>query len=220
MLTGLGRVWKRVGELAAIDPRFAPLPRAARGDQGAARRPRVRPCAIIGDSIDASPGRLEQVEERLALLERLKRKHGPTLDDVIARRDALAAEHAALTGGGVDGRGRRGSSSATRRRRFSTRRARCRRLAARQPREVRHARSKRELADLAMERTRFEVRLDDRRGRAQLVGARHRRRGVLPVAQPRRGPAAAGAHRVGRRAVARDAGAQDAGRSRPRRARR
>ena len=43
-------------------------------------------------------GRLEEVEERLALLERLKRKHGPTLDDVIARRDALAAEHAALTG--------------------------------------------------------------------------------------------------------------------------
>ena len=44
-----------------------------------------------GARIDASPERLEQVEDRLALLERLKRKHGPALDDVIARRDALTA---------------------------------------------------------------------------------------------------------------------------------
>ena len=43
----------------------------------------------------------------------------------------------------------------------------------------------------------------DRRG--------HRQRRVLPVAERRRGPAAAGADRLGRRAVARDAGAQDAG---------
>ena len=54
-----------------------------------------------GDGIDASPARLEEVEDRLALLERLKRKHGPTLSDVLARRDALADEHAALTGGGA-----------------------------------------------------------------------------------------------------------------------
>ena len=44
------------------------------------------------DGIDASPARLQQVEERLALLERLKRKYGPTLADVIARRDALRRE--------------------------------------------------------------------------------------------------------------------------------
>ena len=41
---------------------------------------------------DASPERLQQVEDRLALLERLKRKYGPTLDDVIGRRDACAQE--------------------------------------------------------------------------------------------------------------------------------
>ena len=33
--------------------------------------------------LDASPGRLEEVENRLALLDRLKRKYGPTLDDVL-----------------------------------------------------------------------------------------------------------------------------------------
>lgn len=33
--------------------------------------------------LDLSPGRLEEVENRLALLDRLKRKYGPTLDDVV-----------------------------------------------------------------------------------------------------------------------------------------
>ncbi len=36
------------------------------------------------DGIDASPERLAQVEDRLALIERLKRKYGQSLDDVIA----------------------------------------------------------------------------------------------------------------------------------------
>ena len=51
-------------------------------------------------SVDASPGRLQEVEDRLALLERLKRKYGPTLDDVIERGDALAREQELLTGAG------------------------------------------------------------------------------------------------------------------------
>jgi len=37
-----------------------------------------------GEGIEASPGRLAEVEDRLAALDRLKRKYGPTLDDVIA----------------------------------------------------------------------------------------------------------------------------------------
>lgn len=36
------------------------------------------------DGIEASPERLAEVEERLALLDRLKRKYGPTLEDVVA----------------------------------------------------------------------------------------------------------------------------------------
>ena len=51
------------------------------------------------DGMEASPGRLQQVEERLALLERLKRKFGPTLARVI--RDAMRCvrELADLEGG-------------------------------------------------------------------------------------------------------------------------
>ena len=40
-------------------------------------------------NIDASPARLQEVEDRLALLERLKKKHGPALADVIAKGDRL-----------------------------------------------------------------------------------------------------------------------------------
>jgi DNA repair protein RecN (Recombination protein N) len=44
------------------------------------------------DRIQASPERLQQTEERLAQLEGLKRKYGPTLADVIARRESLRQE--------------------------------------------------------------------------------------------------------------------------------
>ena len=71
------------------------------------------------------------------------------------------------------------------------------------------------LADLAMERTRFEVRLRARAARRIGVdGRRHRPRRVLRFAEPRRGPPAAGPHRVRRGAVAHHAGDQDADRRR------
>jgi DNA repair protein RecN (Recombination protein N) len=156
VLTGLGRVWKRVGELAAIDPRFVPYL-----EQRDAVKAQLEDLAFtlrdFADSIDASPGRLEEVEERLALLERLKRKHGQTLEDAIARRDALAAEHAALTGGS--------STAAAVEEELASASARFMELAralsaARHASATRFARAlERELADLAMERTRFEVRL-------------------------------------------------------------
>ncbi len=42
-----------------------------------------------GEGIDASPERLAEVEDRLATLDRLKRKYGPKLEDVIALGDEL-----------------------------------------------------------------------------------------------------------------------------------
>jgi DNA repair protein RecN (Recombination protein N) len=156
VLTGLGRIWKRVGELAAMDARFAPY-LEQRDDIKAQLEDLAFTLRDFGESIDASPGRLEEVEERLALLERLKRKHGPTLEDAIVKRDALAAEHAALTGGS--------SSAAATEEKLSEASAAflatARDLsAARRSAALRFAPAlQRELADLAMERTRFEVRL-------------------------------------------------------------
>jgi DNA repair protein RecN (Recombination protein N) len=156
VLTGLAHVWKRVGELAAIDPSFASYV-----DQQDSIKAQLEDLAFalrdFGERIDASPERLQEVEERLALLERLKRKHGTTLDDVIARRDALEAEYRALTGGHgsaatiEDALVLAGSAFLSQARSLS---------AARKAAAAKFAAAlERELADLAMERTRFEVRL-------------------------------------------------------------
>jgi DNA repair protein RecN (Recombination protein N) len=59
-----------------------------------------------GESVEAEPGRLDEVEERLALLDRLKRKHGGSIAAVVAhaeecrrRRDELAGAEEALEAG-------------------------------------------------------------------------------------------------------------------------
>jgi DNA repair protein RecN (Recombination protein N) len=155
-LVALGRIWKRVGELAAIDPRFAPYIDARDGIK-AQLEDLAFTLRDFADGIDASPGRLQQVEDRLALIERLKRKHGGTLEDAIAHRDRLAAEHKALTGGQstvaeieqqLADAGKK--FLATAKQLSSNRRAAA-------PKFARQVEA--ELADLAMERTRFEVRL-------------------------------------------------------------
>jgi DNA repair protein RecN (Recombination protein N) len=155
-LVVLGRIWKRVGELSAIDARFAQFLDARDGIK-AQLEDLAFTLRDFSDSIDASPARLQLVEDRLALIDRLKRKHGGTLDDAIAHRDRLGAEHRALTGGQstvAEIEGHLADSSRhflTHAKRLSDRR----REAA--PRFA--AAVEAELADLAMARTRFEVRL-------------------------------------------------------------
>jgi DNA repair protein RecN (Recombination protein N) len=155
-LSALARVWKRVGELASIDPRFAQYL-----DQRDSIKAQLEDLAFSlrdsAEAIDATSARLQEVEERLALLERLKRKHGPTLGDAIARRDALDAEYNALTGSGgsvaaiESALADAGQEFLREARRLSEgRRDAAKKFAA----ALEH-----ELADLAMERTRFEARL-------------------------------------------------------------
>ena len=94
-LTSLATVWKRVGDLASLDARFATYL-----DQREEVRSRLDDLAFFlrgyAANLDASPDRLQTVEDRLALLERIKRKYGPALADVRARRDALQQELAEL----------------------------------------------------------------------------------------------------------------------------
>ena len=95
-LASLGVVWKRLAELADLDARFAPY---VEGRD--AIKPQLEDLAFFlrsyVDDIDASPERLQSVEDRLSALERLKRKHGPSLDEVIAKAESLRAEREALT---------------------------------------------------------------------------------------------------------------------------
>ena len=50
------------------------------------------------EGVEAAPGRLDEVEERMALLERLKRKHGGTITAVLAYAEDLRTRRDELTG--------------------------------------------------------------------------------------------------------------------------
>lgn len=52
------------------------------------------------DGIEAEPGRLQQVEERLDVLDRLKRKHGGSIESVLAHADRCRREIEAIEGAG------------------------------------------------------------------------------------------------------------------------
>ena len=94
-LTVLATVWKRVAELASVDPVFAPYV-----DQREGIKSGLEDLAFFLRSyrshLDASPDRLQAVEDRLVVLDRLKRKYGPTLADVLAKQAALREELAGL----------------------------------------------------------------------------------------------------------------------------
>lgn len=97
-LASLATVWKRVGELAELDPRVAPY-MSQRDDVKSRLEDLAYFLRAYGADIEVSPERLQAVEDRLAVIERLKKKHGPTLNDVLARRGSLRDELAALEAG-------------------------------------------------------------------------------------------------------------------------
>jgi len=96
VLAGLAAVWKRVSELGSLDAQFAGYLEARDGIKS-----QLEDLAHFlrkyADGIDASPARLQQVEDRLASLDRLKRKYGPTLDEVIEKGRTLSRERDLLT---------------------------------------------------------------------------------------------------------------------------
>jgi DNA repair protein RecN (Recombination protein N) len=155
VLAGLGGVWKRVGELATIDPRFAPY-----FDARDSIKSQLEDLAFFlrhyADGVDASPARLQEVEDRLALLERLKRKHGPTLQDVIDRGAALKRERDLLSGTGERAADLEQELEAATGRFLDLARDLSRRRRKAGQDFAKHLEAL--LAELAMARTRFEVR--------------------------------------------------------------
>lgn len=149
----LNRVWKRVEELAGFDAEFA---------QHLESRDTVRShleelayaLRSHAAEADAPPGQLPAVEERLAKLERLKRRHGPTLADVIARREALRQERGRREGEtGLDALEAAASDADETYARLARALSERRRAAA----ESLAGDVEGGLADLAMERARFQV---------------------------------------------------------------
>jgi DNA repair protein RecN (Recombination protein N) len=94
-LSSLSVVYKRIAELRDLDPRFGPC-LEGRESVEAQLGELATFLREYGARIEASPDRLQDLEERLASVERLKRKYGPLLADVLERRARCAEELAAL----------------------------------------------------------------------------------------------------------------------------
>jgi DNA repair protein RecN (Recombination protein N) len=169
VLSGLAQVWKRVAELAAIEPRFA-----EQLDARDSIKSQLEEMAFLlrryADGIDSSPARLQQVEDRLALIERLKRKYGPTLADVMAAGAALARERDLLTRSGETAEDLERALSEARGRFLEAARDLSKRRRAAATKFASEVES--HLSQLAMPRTRFEVRFDGAEAREDLWGER------------------------------------------------
>ncbi|MCX6553342.1 MAG: DNA repair protein RecN [Acidobacteria bacterium] len=158
VLSTLAAIWKRVSELNDLDPRFGNF-LDGRDAIDAQLDELATYLREYGAHIDAAPERLQETEDRLAALERLKRKYGPTLDDVLRRRDECAAELAALDSAELRMVGLDRDVTAAGERYLA---AAGRLSVARHVHAEPFARQmERELAELAMDHTRFEVRFED-----------------------------------------------------------
>ena len=90
-VSSLRAAMKQIEELARFDPKFQqPLTdldsaRITVEDLGSTLRD-------YAEGIDASPERLAEVEDRLAALDRLRRKYGKSIDDVLAYGDEIRSK--------------------------------------------------------------------------------------------------------------------------------
>jgi DNA repair protein RecN (Recombination protein N) len=157
VLRGLATVWRRVAELAAVDARAQPFLQN-RDVLGAELDELARFLRDYAEHIDTSPARLLQVDDRLGQLDRLKKKYGPGLPEVAEHADRCAAELAMLEFADVRaaeverelGEAERAYLEA------ADRLSSSRQMAARQFADA----LVKELGQLAMGRTRFEVRFE------------------------------------------------------------
>jgi len=115
--------------------------------------------------LDAEPGRLEQVEERLELYERLERKHGGSLASVLEHAEHCRSELALLedTGAALEALdGELSEARADADKRAAALGAARRKAAPKLAKAV-----LRELSDLAMEGSSFEVKIEGRDSRTR-----------------------------------------------------
>ena len=91
----LGRLIKDAHKWASFDPKLAEV--SQRLD---ALRPEIEDladtCRDLAERFEADPDRLEEVEQRIALLKKLQQRYGKTPDELITYRDTLDAKEAEL----------------------------------------------------------------------------------------------------------------------------
>jgi len=154
VLSQLGQAYRKLEDLATLDPRVAPF-LEGRGEVTA----RVEDAALFlrdyRERIECSPARLDEIESRLALIERLKRKYGSSEEEILAFAASCRARLEAI-----------GSLEEERRRLEAEKANLCKRYLddARELSRKRHlaavdlaSRVEAEMASLAMEKARFRV---------------------------------------------------------------
>lgn len=94
-LAQVRHVGRHLEEIARIDPTLEPLRETLRPVEVALQEAAHELRGYLG-RLEADPGRLEQIEARLALLDRLKRKYGPTLEEVLGFLDRVRSDLEAM----------------------------------------------------------------------------------------------------------------------------
>jgi DNA repair protein RecN (Recombination protein N) len=115
----------------------------------------ARKLAGLSDSVRHDPARLDEVEERLVTIERLKKKYGGSIDAVMEHLTTIGEEHARLT----DYEGNLGKLQAAEQRQSAAYRAAAEKLSKSRQKAARAFEKaiQDELNDLAMERTTVRV---------------------------------------------------------------
>ena len=88
-----------LGELSAYDPSFGEF-RAALQESVILVKDAAEALIRFKDRSAEPPEDPEALEERLSIIEKLKRKHGPAVEDILRRLDGLREEMASLSAGG------------------------------------------------------------------------------------------------------------------------
>jgi len=95
----MGSAEAALGGQAGVDPKLDRLAETATG-----LRVELQELAAelrgYAEGIEAEPGRLEQVEERLDVIDRLKRKHGGSIESVLSHADHCRREIETIEGAG------------------------------------------------------------------------------------------------------------------------
>lgn len=93
----IARASEELGRLALVDPSLEPYSQSL--DEALIQINEVsRELASYRERLEADPGRLEQIEDRLALIRDLKRKYGATIPEVLTFRDQISTELGQLEG--------------------------------------------------------------------------------------------------------------------------
>lgn len=101
LITGLGRVGTQLREAMRIDPSFGEIVDLLEVAQAQVQEAADR-LRDASERLAFDPERREAVEERWALLQRLLRKHGGSLEAMLRQHGEIAAELRGLEGDGLD----------------------------------------------------------------------------------------------------------------------